>query len=1078
MKPSSINNTMFKPNTVAVAVGLALSQMLLSYSNMAMAQTESGSAAQRGELNGIPLNRANSNVNATGRQDPKNSFGAAALVSKVEVKLDRSSAPADGLGIVRVSIKLLDASGSMLRGEIPVLLETSRGRILAAGQSISALETAIDRDRTAVGVQALVVNGELTVDVVAPTEPGEAIVRITAGAIQQSAVIDFVPHVRELIAVGLVEGIINIGKKRSALEPVRPGDGFEQEIRRFTREFSGGDGVVGVRGAFFVKGRIKGETLLTAAYDSDKDVRGRMFRDIRSEDYYPVYGDSSLRGYDAQTSGRFYVRVDNGKNYVLYGDFNSVEGQTDDAVQLSRYNRSLTGVKGQWNEGPLKATAFLSRDHLRLVVDEIAGRGISGPYSTSNGRGVQNTEKVELIVRDRNAPNIILRVVPQVRFVDYDFEPFSGRLLFKAPIASLDESLNPISIRVAYEVDEGGPKYWVGGVEASVKLGSNARIGVNLAKDDNPLGGYKLFGVNATTALGQGTQLQVEVARSDRESTVQFGSNSLVSLNNQLSNPNAVTALAASGTAWRAELRHQSEGLDGRVYAQWIDTDFSNPSASLVSGWMEAGGKFTFGLRPNLRLVGEAVSSKNLVNNGTKKGYSVGLSWDAFANTTIELGLRSAEQSGAGASISSTAFPSSGVDALTGGSTLSGTSLSGTSGFSNQINAPYETTSLRLKATYRPSATTSVFVEAEQDLKDSSAHAAAIGGDYRFSEVGRVYARSEWSSGLSGTYGLAGSGRQSATLLGIDAQYMKDGNVFSEYRLRDALAGREAVAAIGLRNYWQVAQGLRVSTTLERVHVIDGPSSPTAKAISLGADYTANPLWKTAGRVEWRDDNSSTSWLSTLGIARKLNADWTVLARNYYFNQDFDNGDLSKQNRLQLGFALRQTATNVRNALGRYEHRSERSISGGVLQTKSNTHILSFDADYHPHRSVWYSGKVAGKWSKEVLAGDVQSNFNAQLIQGRVVYDITNRWDLSAIVSALGDSGFKNRKLGTAIEVGRVLDSNLILGIGYSFKDLKDKDLMTDYSTKGVFIRLRWKFDENLFSKGSKGIDKTVDPTR
>ena len=99
---------------------------------------------------------------------------------------------------------------------------------------------------------------------------------------------------------------------------------------------------------------------------------------------------------------------------------------------------------------------FASHDSLRQVIDEFAALGISGPYPVSNPNGVSGTERVEIITRDRNQPALVLSAVPLTRFTDYEFEPFSGRLLFRRPVPALDERLNPVSIRVTYEVDAGG----------------------------------------------------------------------------------------------------------------------------------------------------------------------------------------------------------------------------------------------------------------------------------------------------------------------------------------------------------------------------------------------------------------------------------------------------------------------------------------------------------------------------------------------------------------------------------------------------------------------------------------------
>jgi hypothetical protein len=66
---------------------------------------------------------------------------------------------------------------------------------------------------------------------------------------------------------------------------------------------------------------VKGDYLLTAAYDSEREVRERLFRDIQPDEFYPVYGDSSVRGFEAQSTGPLYVRIDKKRSYLLYGDF-------------------------------------------------------------------------------------------------------------------------------------------------------------------------------------------------------------------------------------------------------------------------------------------------------------------------------------------------------------------------------------------------------------------------------------------------------------------------------------------------------------------------------------------------------------------------------------------------------------------------------------------------------------------------------------------------------------------------------------------------------------------------------------
>src|ERR1044072_8050887 len=109
---------------------------------------------------------------------------------------------------------------------------------------------------------------------------------------------------------------------------------------------------------FFLKGKTLGSSLLTAAYDSERDTRERLFRDIQPDEFYPIYGDSSLKGFEAQSTGQLYVRIDNKKSYLLYGDF--VTQAPNDIQQLGNYNRSLNGVREHFENHVVSANAWAS----------------------------------------------------------------------------------------------------------------------------------------------------------------------------------------------------------------------------------------------------------------------------------------------------------------------------------------------------------------------------------------------------------------------------------------------------------------------------------------------------------------------------------------------------------------------------------------------------------------------------------------------------------------------------------------------------------------------------------------------
>jgi hypothetical protein len=240
-----------------------------------------------------------------------------------------------------------------------------------------------------------------------------------------------------MIAAGLLEGVVSF-RHRAALEPVRRGDAFEQEITAWSRDFNGGRSSAAARAAFFLKGTIRGDLLLTAAYDSDKETRARLLRDIQPEQLYPVYGDASLRSFDARSGSRLYLRLDSGKSYALFGDFVTGDGFSQPLGQgavaslkqrsLGAYNRTATGLRLHHEAGGVTGNVFAFRDSLRQVVEEFASQG-SGPYGLRNNGVLEGSEKVEVVVRDRLQPSRIVAVRPLLRLVDYGFEPFSGRIL-------------------------------------------------------------------------------------------------------------------------------------------------------------------------------------------------------------------------------------------------------------------------------------------------------------------------------------------------------------------------------------------------------------------------------------------------------------------------------------------------------------------------------------------------------------------------------------------------------------------------------------------------------------------------
>jgi uncharacterized repeat protein (TIGR01451 family) len=924
----------------------------------------------------------------------------------IKITLPTGDQPADGHTPARIKVAVTDQKGVPVTTRVLVTLEASRGRWDVP-----------DVNPDEPGVQTVIAGGAAEYTLLPPGEPGDAKIVVSSGTLRGEATLAFLPDLRPMIAAGVVEGRMQFRRlNMSALQPVRNGDTFEQELRNWA--FSGDNGkMTGAgRSAVFLKGKVKGDYLLTLAYDSEKEANGRLFRDIQPDEFYPVYGDSCVRGFDAQSTSRLYVRVDKRKCYLLYGDFNT--GATGETRGLGNYSRSVTGIKEHYENNRVSANVWGSYDTTKQVITEFSADGTSGPYFFSARDILENSEKVEIIVRDRYQPAVVISVTPMTRFADYEFEPFASRLLFRAPVPSLDPNLNPVSIRVTYELDQGGDKFWVMGADGQLKLTPWLEIGGSTVHDDNPLNRYDLHSGNATWRIAPKTFLFTEVASSH-------------------------TATNGTGLGWRAELRRTTDWNDVRFFVSRVEASFDNAASVISAGRQEIGAKMTQKLTNQDRLLGEAILTKDLKTSGQLWGASAAYEHTFDNKVRAEVGVRHSTASTTPASTNAVDLAPNSVTSVRG-----------------RLTAPIP---------YYPQA--EVFGEYEQDVVHEDRRAASVGGAAQVSPRTKAYVRHEFLDVLASQYARDGNQQNNRTVFGLETDYMKDASLFNEYRMRDAISGREAEAALGLRNGWQVSEGLRFNTTFERVSPIIGTNAAsTATAASLGFEYVGNPAYRATGRVEGRVSDDTEHFLNTLGYARKLNENWTLLARSILNaeHRKITGGDLF-QSRLQLGGAYRPTDTDVWNALVKLEYKYEDdSTTPGALLLR---HVVTFSA--HLHWQATSNLTVSAQYAPKIVVEDddtIESTYSAHLLAGRVMYDLTKRISIGLNASVFFSDNFRSLEYGVGPEIGFRLNNTVWLDAGYNILGFHDRDLSAEnYTDQGFWFGMRMQFDEHLFDGLTRG---------
>ena len=920
---------------------------------------------------------------------------APGALGKVRLTVPKGGIGADGQTVTRIGVELVDDKGVRVTARTPLTLEATAGRWNVR-----------DLNETQPGVQVFIDGGRADYELIAPFEPGQAGVKVAAGIIETEAQLSFVPYLRPVLAVGIFEGQFGFKAKSATELPIAA---FERELQSIT-----GNG--GGRAAGYVKGRIQGKYLLSMRFDSQSDEDNRLFRDIQPDEFYPVYGDSSIKGFDAQSTGKLYIRVDKDHSYALYGDFTTYS--SDGTESLGRYGRALTGAQLHGEDEKYSATAFLSRTNASRIVQERRANGTSGVYQLGMRDIRPQSEIVEIVIRDRNNPGRVISATQQTRFTDYTLDGFTFGLLFRRPIPSFDADGNPVFIRVTYERETGGPDFTVAGVAGQLKIGDRLQIGAGLVQDDDPARKMSLRAVNGSLRLSSDTVLVAEYAQTD---TPEFG----------------------TAGASRFELRKEGQNFQARAFTGNSSNGFNNPEAVLSRGRSESGVQISARVGDKTQLNAEAIRTKDNQTGATTQGVQANVA-HAFTNDIRgAVGIRNASGD------ASANFGGAGQD------NLSFTSVYGS------LNA-------------RVSAKSNVFTRYEQQLGGGN-RSLALGADYQIAPQTRLYAIHEFFDSPLSLYALGDTQRRYGTRLGIETTYMRDGTLFSEYRLAGGVDGRTAQAAIGLRNRWKLRPGIGLSTSFENTRNLNGNlgnaslDGANGTAASIGLESLDSEKLKWTARLEGRDGQSRTLTASA-GAAYQASRDLTMLGRAAYakssaaggFGGALGGGGFDqKQTRVQLGLAYRPVKSDRFVGLLKYELRDGDDPSGIGVRLQRRQNILSADANYLISQSFQARLHYAWKDSRDNTDG-LQTDTSAHLLSGRLSKDLSRRLNLSLLGSTLWNEN--SRQVAYGIEAGYGLTDNLLLSLGYNFSELRNRSFADETLGKGFYLRMRFKFDEDLLN--------------
>lgn len=860
------------------------------------------------------------------------------------------------------------------------------------------------------------------------------------------------------------------------------------------------DGTTFVNGrlAFYLKGKMRGDTLLTASADTREQPIGGLFSNFDSKDphyllrrldpdkYYPVYGDDSTLTEDAPTRGKFYVRLERGASHIMWGNFKtSING-----TEFVRYDRGLYGARAhlasdattQFGERRAETEMFAAQPGTLGAHDIFRGTGGS-LYYLQRQNITSGSERVTVELRDKDT-GLVLQTKTLAPGTEYEINALQGRVLLRTPLASVADdafiiqtgalSGNPQYLVVSYEftpgLEQSSDK--VAGGRASVWVNDHVQVGVTGYDQTQPGQNQRLLGADVTLRYAPGTYVKVEGAQSNGA-----GSGESVSVDGGFS---FNTRVASGDRAWArrveaaADLKELIPGRDGRLAAYWQHKDqgFSGPGNLTL----ERSGR-EMGAQADLNVGGPWSIKAKLTRKEdefrTNNAGEADASYAIDKNWTVGVGAHVDENM----AVQATASPTLNQD-----------------GRRIDLGA-------RLGYDSGRDWTTWLFGQAtvERNGSRDTNNRVGVGGTARISE--KLTANAEVSTGDGGIGGKVGTeyeidkgstaylnyvldpdrtdllsrGGEGVLVSGARKRFTDSASVYGEERYRHGGGYTGLTHAFGLDfipiTDWKTGLSFETGTLSDPS---TGDTKRTAASATLG--YAREKVTY-SGKLEYRNDQltSTTSnsqrntYLTTNALGVKVSPDWRFVGRFNGSWSDSSLGDFYDGNYVEAvtGFAYRPALDDRLNALFKYTFfydlpsSAQKTGTGALADYAQQSQVLSVDADYDLTQWLTLGGKYAFRFGQLRDSRDTSAAWfdsKAQLVIGRADIHLNKSWDVLGEARMLDSQTAADKKFGALVAIYRHINENIMIGGGYNFTDFSDN--LTDLSNnnRGVFVNMVGKF--------------------
>lgn len=744
--------------------------------------------------------------------------------------------PADGSSRPGLTFLVSDEAGLPVRDGL-FLTVTGPADLLAG----------IDKNPDREGTQVITSGGRAVIELPPSDDTRRERVDIRLGDLAAGCSVEYSSPMRDWFLFGYGEGSLGYSSIT--------GGGWGRRTRQRIHDGGFAEGKI----SFYGQGEVSDGHLMTVAVDTRPVLEDRLGDRIEPDRFYPVYGDASDLRFNASARGGTYARLEHHSYEVMAGDYETKLG----GMELTRYERKFSGMRGTARSGRVSATGFVTYTDQVTFQEEIRADGTSGFYFLDNYPLIENSENIRIEVRDRFRPENIVRVDYKNWGRDYDINYMDGSILFKEPVRAFDEDLNPVTIVVSYECRIDGEKNFIYGLRPVFGITDSLSLGVTAVLEEEGGGDSSLLGLDLSGHLWKDLSIEGEYAHSEKFAI-------------------------GPGDALRIRLigRH-GDFLKWNAYYRDIDERFFNPSFS--------GGKTELGSR----------------KTGADLDWRVAAGWTVRSKAYRHDFAERDEEKGYFEAVG--AYESGDLEGRTG---LAAASHSDTREGDHSALLLLAGLGLR-KWDVRGDIEIDQIVAGEEVQEYPDRIQAKLARKvWRWIDGTLTY---EYRTGRR-------TGTRHLTQIGLESDTGEDLRVYSRYRMEGAMSGERALATIGISDRFRLGEGLTSTFSAEKAATVSGSALDDFTSFASGWLYTPSGAdYKLKGDYELRLETARRKHLLTAAALKKFSATWAGLLKGEaWYSEEKTDSDRAKGS-MTAGFSFRPAAgplTLLSLVRGNYEKNS------------------------------------------------------------------------------------------------------------------------------------------------------------